>query len=241
MPRISVHHYGSLETWPRRRSSLSDNAILPRISVYSLDCCLPAATSLEDRARNHRHERNTSPRGLIFLLNERSYSLSIDLFPFLRDVFFISDTIRTLKQFLVKSGTVFNRIRLEPPFDRLGDRCSIPSRLELIWTFARRAYLGRKSDRQLHMMDTLIIESGRGPRRINSRYARSNPLGGDPLSLNTRRLINLYRSFQFSRLKIFRDGRKYARYEKCLSPVITFAFLENKRYILTVPDIFRPN
>lgn len=131
-----------------------------------------------------------------------------------------------MKQFLVKSGTVFNRIRLEPPFDRLGDRCSIPSRLELIWTFARRAYLGRKSDRQLHMMDTLIIESGRGPRRINSRYARSNPLGGDPLSLNTRRLINLYRSFQFSRLKIFRDGRKYARYEKCLSPVITFAFLE---------------
>lgn len=59
-------------------------------------------------------------------------------------------------------------------------RLLIPSRLESICSLGRlltgRAYLDRKSDRQLHMMDTLIIESGRGPRWINSRCARSNPL-----------------------------------------------------------------
>lgn len=45
MPRISVHHYGSLETWPRRRSSPSDNATrLSNIRLFTWPC-LPAVTS----------------------------------------------------------------------------------------------------------------------------------------------------------------------------------------------------
>lgn len=83
---------------------------------------------------------------------------------------------------------VFKRIRLALVGSPRGPvaQLLIPSRLESICSLGRlltgRAYLDRKSDRQLHMMDTLIIESGRGPRWINSRFARSNPLvGGFPV------------------------------------------------------------
>lgn len=217
---------------------------------------------IEDHVRNHHastlYNNSVSSRinfrikrKIIRLFPLRSYfpSLSSEIFLFL-----ISETILhpicrgsfTLKQFLVNLEWFLRGFE-----DSFGVRSfasgtfaidSFKTRIDLLaWTFAHRAYLGRKSDRQLHMMDTLIIESGRGPRWINSiGWWVIDPPAKYPLS---NLLINLYRlsrvSF-YSPLKTFRDGTMYDpnihRYEKCLSGSYNVCLFQNKRYIFIVLD-----